>query len=290
MANTISNVFIDTFEQSVLHQAQQHRTKLLPYCMVRGQESQNHNWEKLGTSNASVKSTRLQDTPVADTPWGRRVTVAQVIDNGENVENEDEVQMAVQPKSPLVVSMGNSIRRGEDDIILTAATAAALEGDGTTTAVTAGQIVGDYTTPISFDMITEIQEVFMENDIDPDEPKVAIVGPTQVRKLMQLTENTSSDYVDARRLQDYGIAPNWLGFTWIASTRTVHPTAPGTDVDCIFMTHRAIGVNMPQPLTAHIGQDPSKSFTWRLYCYEVLGAVRVQDEHLVWAKVKDTLA
>jgi hypothetical protein len=269
VANTISNVFIDTFEQSVLHQAQQSRTKLLPYCMVRGQESQNHNWEKLGTSNASVKSTRLQDTPVADTPWGRRVTVAQVIDNGENVENEDEVQMAVQPKSPLVVSMGNSIRRGEDDIILTAATAAALEGDGTTTAVTAGQIVGDYTTPISFDMITEIQEVFMENDIDPDEPKVAIVGPTQVRKL---------------------IAPNWLGFTWIASTRTVHPTAPGTDVDCIFMTHRAIGVNMPQPLTAHIGQDPSKSFTWRLYCYEVLGAVRVQDEHLVWAKVKDTLA
>lgn len=289
MANTVSNVYVETFEQNLRHVAQQKVTKLLPWVQVRGEESQNHNWEKLASSDASVKSTRLQDTPVADTAWGRRVAVSQTWDNGESTEQEDPVQMIVDPNSNLVRSLGMSMARAQDDIILTAATASALEGDGSTTAVAAGQIVGDYSKAISFDYITEVQEIFMGNDIDPSTPKVAIVGETQVRKLMQLTENTSADYVQAQRLQSYGIAPNWLGFTWICSTRTVHPTAPGTDVDCIFMTQDAIGFNMPKGITARVAEDPGKSFAWYLYCFMVAGAVRVQDEQLVWGKFLDTL-
>lgn len=289
MANTISNVYIETFEQNVRHVAQQTSTKLLPWCQLRGEESLNHNWEKLGSSDASQKTTRLQTTPVADTAWGRRVCVSTTWDNGESVELEDPVQMLVDPNSNLTRSLGNSMRRAQDDIILTAATAAALEGDGSTTAVTAGQIYGDYSTSISFDAITEIQEIFMGNDVDPDVPKVAIVGETQVRKLMQLTQNTSSDYVRAQQLQQYGVAPGWLGFDWICSTRTVHPTAAGTDVDCIFMTRDAIGVNMPQNISAKVAMDPSISFAWRIYVHMTMGAVRVQDEQLVWGKFLDTI-
>lgn len=287
MANTIANVYIETFESNLRHVAQQEVTKLLPWVQVRGEESQNHNWEKLGSSDAGIKATRLQATPVADTAWGRRVAVSQTWDNGESTEQEDPVQMMVDPNSNLVLSLGYSMRRARDDVILTAATAAALEGSGATTAVTAGQIVGDYTTPISFDAITEVQEIFMGHDIDPSIPKVAIVGPTQVRKLMQLTENTSSDYVRAQQLQQYGIAPGWLGFDWICSTRTVTTEDPGRD--CIFMTRSAIGMNIPKDITAKVAEDPSISFAWRLYCFTVMGAVRVQDEHLVWGKFADTL-
>ena len=289
MANTIANVYVETFESNLRHVAQQETCKLMPWVQVRGEESQKHNWEKLDKSDASVKSTRLQATPVADTAWGRRVAVSQTWDNGESVEQEDPVQMIVDPNSNLVRSLGYSMRRAQDDVILTAATAAALEGDGTTTAVAAGQIVGDYTTAIDFDSITAIQEIFMKNDIDPSVPKVAVIGPTQVRKLMQLTENTSSDYVQAQQLQQYGIAPNWLGFTWINSTRLNYPTAVGTDVDCLFFTKEAIGMNVPKGITAKVAEDPSISFAWRLYCYTVMGAVRVQDEHLVWGKYADTL-
>ena len=252
MANTIANVYIETFEQNLRHVAQQENTKLLPWVQVRGEESENHNWEKLSSSDASVKSTRLQATPVADTPWGRRVAVSQTWDNGESVEQEDPVQMMVDPNSNLVMSLGYSMRRAQDDVIIAAATADALEGDGTTTAFTAGQTVGDYSGAITFDAITEIQEIFMNNDIDPSIPKVAVVGPTQVRKLMQLTENTSADYVRAQQLQQYGIAPGWLGFDWISSTRLLHPTAPGTDIDCLFFTcNKPIAARVPgEDLTA----------------------------------------
>ena len=167
MANTISNVYIETFEQNLRHVAQQETVRLKPWVQVRGEESENHNWEKLGSSDASLKTTRLQATPVADTAWGRRVAVSATWDNGESTEQEDPVQMLVDPNSNLVMSLGYSMRRAQDDVIIAAATAAALEGDGTTTAFTAGQTVGDYTTPITFDAITEVQEIFMSHDIDP---------------------------------------------------------------------------------------------------------------------------
>ena len=195
MANTISNVYIETFEANVRHKAQQEIARLLPYVQVRGEESENHNWEKLGVSDASIKVTRKQATPTADTPWSRRVAVAATWDNGDSTEQEDPVQMLVDPNSNLVMSLGYSMRRAQDDVLIAAATGAALEGDGSTTTFLAGQEVGDYSTPISFDSITAIQEKFMDNDIDMSIPKVAVVGPTQIRKLMQLTEQTSADYV-----------------------------------------------------------------------------------------------
>ncbi len=290
MANTIDEVYVDTFEQNLRHVAQQMNAKTLDWVQVRGEESENHNWEKLGATDASVKTTRLQATPVADTVWGRRVAVSQTWDNGESTEQEDPVQMIVDPNSNLVMSLGYSMKRAQDDVVIAAATAAALNGDGTTDAFGAGQTVGDYSTEITFDSITEVQELFMENDIDPDIPKVAIVGSKQTRKLMQLTEQTSSDYVKVKALQDYGLVANWLGFTWINSTRLLHPTAPGTDVDCLFFTRSAIGMNIPKDITARVAEDPSISFAWRIYCFTVMGAVRVQDEHIVRGAFADTLA
>ncbi len=293
MANTIDEVYIDTFEHNVRHVAQQKNAKTLDWVQLRGEESENHNWEKLGKTTASIKTTRLQATPVADVPWSRRVAVSATWDVGDSTEQEDPTQMIIDPNSNLVMTLGFAMKRAQDDVVLTACTADALNGDGTTTSFLTAQEVGDYTTEITFDSITEIQEKFMENDIDPDIPKVAIVGSKQTRKLMQLTEQTSTDYASrgkAQTLMDYGIVPNWLGFTWINSTRVLHPTAPGTDVDCIFMTRSAIGMNMPKDLTARVAEDPSISFAWRIYCFAVQGAVRVEDEHIVRGKFADTLA
>ena len=198
--------------------------------------------------------------------------------------------MLVDPNSNLTMSLGYSMRRAQDDVIIAAATADALEGDGSTTAVPAGQIVGDYSTAINFDLVTAVQEKFMDNDIDMSIPKVAVVGPTQVRKLMQLTEQTSADYVHRealQQLQNTGIVPNWMGFTWVCSTRL---TVPDTDqLDCLFFTKRALGMNIPKNITARVAEDPSISFAWQIYCFTVMGAVRVEDEQLVWAKLADTL-
>jgi hypothetical protein len=290
VATTQPNIYIDTFEANVRQLAQQEVTRLRPHVIERGAGSENHNWERLGTSDAVLKTARLVATPEADTPWSRRVSVAGTWHNADSTEQEDPSQMLVDPNSNLTVSLAYSMRRAVDDILITAATGAALDGAGGSNAFPVGQEVGDYTTPISFDAVTAVQELFMQNDIDPSIPKCAVVGPTQVRKLMQLTEQTSSDYVQRQALQQLsstGIVPMWMGFTWIASTRLL---LPDTDqIDCLFFTKRALGLHVAKDISAQIDRDPSRSFAWIIYCNLVMGAVRVEDEQIVRGKFADTL-
>jgi len=288
MASTIDAVYISTFENILRHLAQQAETKLRAHVIERGVQSKDHAWERLGSTDASLKGGRLVPTPVADTEWSRRLSVAKTYHNADSTEDEDIVKMLIDPNSNLAQSLGYSMKRAWDDEIISAATGDALDGDGSTLVpLPAAQIVGDYTTGITFDAVTEVQEIFMNNDIDPDVPKVFVVGPKQVRKLMQLTENTSADYVQAQALQRYGIVPNWMGFTWIYSTRLNIPLAD--QIDCFAMTKRAMGFQMNREMKVRIAEDPSVSFAWRIYVESTFGSVRVEDEHLVHCKFADVV-
>ncbi len=288
MASTIDQVYVSTFENILRHLAQQAETKLRAHVMERSKQSKDHAWERLGSSEAIAKTGRLVPTPVADTQWSRRLSVAKTFHNADSTEDEDIVKMLIDPNSNLAMSLGYSMKRAWDREIIAAATSDALDGDGTTLVpLPPTQIVGDYTTPISFDAVTEVQERFMNNNIDPDIAKVFIVGPKQVRKLMQLTENTSSDYVQAQALQRYGIVPNWMGFTWIYSTLLNVPAL--NQLDCFAMTKRALGFQMNREMKVRVAEDPSVSFAWRIYVESTYGAVRVEDEHIVWAQFSDVV-
>ena len=135
-----------------------------------------------------------------------------------------------------------------------------------------------------------MQERFLENDIQGEVQKYAVIGPTQVRKLLQLTEQTSSDYVTREALQKLSaglVVPNWMGFTWICSTRLLAP--PGGELDCYAFTERAIGLANNRDITTFVEQDPANSFAWALYSQATYGAVRVEDEHIVRMHLLDSL-
>lgn len=290
MAVTIDNVYVQGFERIVRHLAQQSETKLRSHVTQRTSPGERHNWERLGPGEAEEKTGPRIATPTSDLPWSRRVSLARSWHIGETSEQEDPVQMLVDPNSNIARALAMGMKRKVDDIVIEAATADALEGDGATSPFPVDQTVGDGTTPISFDLVTEVQEKFLSNDIDFSEPKCFVVGPTQVRKLLQLTEQTSRDFVDREalmRLQGSGIVPNWMGFTWIMSTRLTIPAAD--QLDCLAFSPRAIGLQMNKDITARVQEDPSLSFAWRIYCHMTLGAVRVEDEHIVRAHVADTV-
>jgi len=288
MASTIDQVYISTFENILRHLAQQAQTKLRAHVMERSKQSKDHAWERLGSSDAVLKAGRLVPTPVANTPWSRRLSVAKTFHNADSTEDEDIVKMLIDPNSNLAMSLGFSMKRAWDNEIIRAATEDSLDGDGSTLIpLPVEQIVGDYSVGITFDAVTEVQERFMNNNIDPDIHKVFVVGPKQVRKLMQLTENTSADYVQAQALQRYGIVPNWMGFTWIYSTLLNIPALD--QIDCFAMTKRALGLQMNREMKVRIAEDPSVSFAWRIYCESTFGAVRVEDEHIVHCKFADVV-
>lgn len=287
MAITIDKVYIQTFERNVRHLAQQADTRLRRFVTEKATDGQKHNWERLGSGEASLKAAARVATPTSDLPWSRRVSLAQTYHMGETVEQEDVVQMLIDPNSNVSAAIANGMKRKIDDILIAAATGTALNGDGTTSTFPAGQVVGDGTGAISIDNILEVQEKFYKNDIDPDESKVMVISPTVQRKLMSLMEVTSGDYQNSKALAT-GMLPNWMGFDWVVSNRLLVPVAG--QISCLAFTKRALGFQVNRDITAKVAEDPSLSFAWRIYAHMTMGAVRTEDEHIVHLKVKNAIA
>jgi hypothetical protein len=288
MSISISNVYVQTFENNVRHLAQQSDSRLRMIVQERSVSSEKHNWETMGSNSAQEKTTARQATPENDSTWARRTSVASTYDIGDTTEQEDPVQMLVDPNSNITRSISMAMRRQIDDIIIAAAVGDSLDGDGSPVTFPAGQIVGDYSGIFSYDGVTEVYEKFMDNDIDPDIQKYMVIGPKQLRKMQQLTEYTSSDYVQVKALASSGFVKSWMGFNWIVSTRLL---VPDTDqITCFACTDRAIGMQMNRDITVRVAEDPSTSFLWRIYAYMTLGAVRVEDEQIVQWQLSDLMA
>lgn len=289
MAVTIDQVYVNTYENNVRFLAQQGTTRLLPWVGVRSVQSEAHNWERLAKSTAIQKTTRKQATPDGETVWSRRQSVPATWNVGDVTEVEDIVQMIVDPNSSYARSHGMAMRRAHDAAIIEAAVGDSRDGAGDAVTFPAGQVIGDGTAAITYDDVTATTELFMANDVDPDEEKVMVISPAQARKLLQLTEATSGDYNALRPLTAKGYIESWMGYSWIVSTLLQSPTGDGSDVDCFAMTKKAIGFQMNKDIWARIEQDPSISFAWRVYCASTFGAIRVEDEQIVKLTLSETI-
>lgn len=282
MANTIANVYIQTFDRNVRFLAQQTYSKFLPLCQTKPGPSSKHNFERVGTLSASTKAGRAVASPVNDTPWSRRVVTPVTKHAGDLIEPEDAVQMLIDPASNITKVIAMAMARAIDDIIIAAATGNAVDGAGGNNAFPAGQVVGDGTGAISLALATQVQEKFLTNDIDADVPKTIVIGPVQARQLLAITQATSADYVNAKALSEKGVVENWLGFRWMVSTRLA--IAAGV-ISCLAVTDRALGWLMDKDIWSRAEEDPSRSFAVQVYSAFTGGAVRVEDEQIVHFKL-----
>lgn len=279
MAVSINKVFVQTYETNVRHLAQQGITRLRPWVMEKSVQSEGHNWERMGQATASQKTSRKAPTPDNQTPWSRRKSIPTTWDVGDVTEQEDIVQMIVDPNSNYSIAQGKAMRRAHDDALIEAAVGASRDGDGVSVPFLASQSIGSATAAFNFELITSVTEKFMDNDIDPDEPKVFVVAPWQAKKLLEMTQATSGDYNAVRPLTSKGYIESWMGYSWIVSTRLQQPIAG--QWYGFAMTKKAIGLQMNRDITSRISEDPSISFAWRIYSFSSFGAIRVEDEHVV---------
>ena len=291
MAITIDKAFVQQYRDLVIHLAQQGDLRVRPHVTEVSLRGEAYNFDRLAATAAVQKTQRRLDTVYVDDTWSRRVAVPETWNHTMTIEHEDKVQMLIDPQSAYAENQAMAMRRQWDTLIITAATGNALDGDGGSNAFPAAQKVGDGTAPISFDMVTEVQEKFLGHDIHTDVPKVMIIGPTQIRKLMQLTEQTSGDYVQSQALQrlaTYGIVPNWMGFTWILSNLLLAPGAG--ELSCLAFTKRALGLAVNQDIFVRITENPAKSYMIQVFSQWTGGCVRVEDEHIVHVHVKDAMS
>jgi hypothetical protein len=290
---TVALVYVETYESIVRFLAQQKPSRLRGWCMEKFVQSNGHNWERLGTAEATAKSPvggptgRNVATPEDGYPFSRRRSTPGTWHTGDTTEPEDIVQVLIDPNSNIAQAQAYAMNRAIDDEILDAADRDADDGNGGVVAFPAAQIVGDGSTAITFDITTQVTEIFMGNDIDPDEEKVMVISPAQARKLLQLTEATSGDYNAVRPLTSKGYIESWMGYMWIVSTRLNSPAAD--EVHCLCMTKKALGLQVNRDVNAEVAKDPTISFAWRIYCAATFGAVRVEDEHVVRIHLTDII-
>jgi hypothetical protein len=283
VANTQANVYVQAFERTVRFLAQQKGSKLRKYCQVKTEPGSKYNWERVGKLTAVTKAGRAVASPVNDTPWDRRVATLTTKHVGDLVEPEDINQLLVDPVSAISHAIGMALGRALDDIIIAACTGAALDGAGGTPAFPAGQLVGDGTGAITLLLSSQVAQKFLENDIDTDVTKVMVVGPVQVRQLLNIQQATSTDYVNAKALAERGFVNSWLGFNWVYSTRLTVPA--GGQLSCLAFSEMAMGLLVSKDIWAKASEDPSRSFAYQLYSAFTAGAVRVEDEHIVHFKL-----
>jgi hypothetical protein len=282
---SVENTHIQTYESTVRHLAQQGITRLLPHVMVKSVQSEGHNWERLGTQEAVEKTSRLAATPTQDYPFSRRKSIPKTYHTGDSTEQEDIVQMLIDPNSNIAQAQGKAMRRAQDDEIIAAAVGDSRDGNGNVVPFEASQTIGDGSAVLTFDQITEVQEKFLDNDIDAEEQKVFVISPSTAKTILQMEEATSGDYNALRPLTTMGYVQGWMGFEWIVSTRLLG----GADALSKYnfaMTKKALGMQLNRDVWARVAEDPTVSFAWRIYAAATWGAVRVEDEQIVRVDVR----
>jgi len=288
MTVSINQGFYSQFTSIVRHLAQQGDARLRPHVYEDPSGGEKYHFERLGSTAATNKTTATGvdaqtgiriATPFVDSPWTTRTALPSTWQWADTIEHSDQVQMIVDPQSAYAQNGAMAMRRSIDDLIITASTADAADKAGGTNSFPVGQQAGaGIGQAMDIPLITEVNQKFQENDVDPDEPKCFVIAPKEVNAMLNDATLTSADYLAVKALAANGMVPNFMGFTWILSNRL----AVNTNVrSCLAFTRRGIGLTVNQDIFVRIAERADLSHLIQVYMEWTMGAVRVEDEHVV---------
>jgi len=277
MANTITKAFVQQFQDNLIHLAQQKGSRLRGSVNEQSVTGEKFHFERLGTVAAVAKTTRHTNTPVLDVPHSRRTATMSDYHWADLIDNEDKVRMLVTPESHYARSGANSMARAIDDLIITAATGNATDGDGTTIALPAAQKIAHGSAGLTLAKLISTKEILDGNDVDPDEERFMVLGSKQISDLLNTTEIKSSDYNSVKALVQ-GDIDTFMGFKFLRSERLGLASTTRT---CFAFTKSAMGLGIGSDVKTKIDVRPDKSYAHQVYLSFVAGATRVQDECVV---------
>ena len=290
MPVNVSNMYIENFRSDVQHVSQQTMSKLQGCVDVRMSGAEKEDWNLIDSIELNDKTAPCPPTPDCPLNYTKRISIPKEYDCGHCVDKGQIEKILVDPKMDAVKRLAAAKARKVDDVIIASVQASALNDAGQTDDFNSDNLIDDAANPFSFSATTDIMRKFLENDVDFDESKCAVIGPTQVQEALNLIQLTGNGTDAAAReyltsLQGSGIVDSWLGFKWILSTRLLSGAA-GT-LDLLFFAEDALGLQVNADYEVDIAQDPSISFNWRIYARTHIGAVRVRDEKTFVLRVAD---
>lgn len=255
-------------------------------------------FDRMGAVEAEEVTGTLQDITLSDVPLSRRRIILRDFDWYGALDRGDKRRLAAGKALPqkYVRNAVMAMNRKYDDLIIEAGrgNAYGVDKDDAATAVPlpSSQIVlvsvGGAGSGLNKAKILAAKEVIDGSDVDEEEERFAVVSNKQITDLLNITEVTSSDYVNIKALVE-GKVQTWLGFTWIRSQRLKTDPAVTTDRECMFYTKGAMGLAIGEDIMTDISPRTDKrGHPLQSSVMFSSDATRIEDEKFVLVRCRES--
>lgn len=296
MAVTITNAFVQQYNNNLDHLCQQMGSKLRNYVSLERVKGKTAFFDQIGVSTAALKGVKNPATvspstapnsyhlatPVMDTPFDRRKVDLATWNWGDIIDNDDKVRMLIDPTSDVARSGAMAMGRAIDQVILTAATATAYTGEtgATSVAFPSAQIVDSGATSVfNLDKLLEIKTLMDSGDV-PEEERIIAIQAADLKNLLKETKVTSTDYASVKALVN-GQIDTFMGFKFIRVSDRVWTAAGYNANEAIAFQKSGIKLAIGQDMVSHIDVRSDLCYSTQVYSEMTLGATRMEEAKVV---------
>lgn len=295
VTGTFSDRYLTLFTENLLLELQQEGSRLMnifPKEMAKGQKSY---VDKISVVTSHQKTSRLQEIVPDEESYERRLITFQTHFAAYTPDINDLMDMVADPTSDLLRSMGFTLGRKMDDIIMSAiGGTAVVQANGATSNVVLPAASKIAVSDITFDLdlaagdkgltpgklmgaIRKLKQKYVMGEY------VCIAPAGQLANLLAHARASSGDYVSAKPLESPGFEPalsGYLGMNYIQ----YEETGINTDSDeLVYVVSRdAAKILERQPLITKIAPRVDKvGHPQQLHSYFDLGCTRMYEEAVI---------
>lgn len=238
--------------------------------------------EQIGPVTAKKRTTRHGDTPLISTPHDARWVYPTDYEWADLVDQQDKLQMLIDPTSPYAVNGAMALGRAKDDDIIASFFGTAKtgeKGEVSTAFDTANQQIAASASGLTIAKLIQAKEILMANEVDLENDELYIgVSAKQISNLLGTTQATSSDYAAVKALVE-GKISMFMGFTFKHSERFGVDGAGARRLPV--WAKSGMHVGMWNEINGKISERPDKSYATQVYTKGTFGSTRTEEGKVV---------
>ena len=218
---TITQAFVQQWDTSIRHLAQQTESRLQSKVVDRGtitgESFTSNKMAALGLLDEKV--TRLGDTTWSEIAHSTRVALMRDFYQALPLDRADIPKMIVNPVTggDYARSLMAARNRRIDGIIFASMLASASLKDGSTVALPSGQKILHGSTGFTKAKIIQAKKLFRRNEADAHAGEVlyCAYNSEMLEDVLTDTTLTSADFMAVKMLQDGDVSSKWMGVEWV---------------------------------------------------------------------------
>lgn len=232
-----------------------------------------------GIDKANLVTDLNGDTPLNDTPHGRRIGFIGDFDVADLIDKQSRVKLLINPDSIYTMRHAGTMGRSVDDSIIAALGGSAATGHTGTTLVSlpAAQKISSGTTGMTIGKLIEAKEKLDAAEVDEFIPRFMVLSAKQVSDLLEDDKITSSDFATVKALVA-GTLDEFMGFTFRRSERLLKS---GNDRLCYAYAQAGVTLGIADEPQSIASVRPDKRMAAQIYTWGSWGTVRNEDVMVV---------